>query len=1571
MIDEKVESPELPAVIGALLDILDDKNDVVKKSVKDALKKISNENPQVVIHASIYYWELHKKMNPTHVSSVLKIMMETCRDKSVKLDDDLAASVAELAVKELTNYEDEATQLLIALSRIHCTQAMGSLLSKFEPELIPSCSIIKAMGMVASCNPFGMVPFIKLTLSVMLPMLAQVHDDLQKQAFCFVFGKFAEAINDYIMNLDEAPDPGIGKDTFVEEMSKTFDVLTNYWLKTNKNIKLTESILTALCPIIPLLSAENTTSRTAKLTPALLGFFKYPNIRLAATRVLAMLLNCTSEETREIVRPFLESMQHSLFDLIIVTPFEALRDTLLTHYEALQCFRAIVVLYPEEGLDKLLQYLKVPNGTQRARALVVLRHLINTLPPEDDASLQKIALSLQNSLSEGSTRQLVGVIVALAAHPTLPLLPSQRAAFIQFMVLKCAIPNCPNEESQAYEEALFLLATTVDGAENWLWPSLIKSLLDQTYTESAVPVLRSLSVLAAKIIRANNFEHSCKDFSGTKVLARCLELMNHEKNRLSVIIFLRSSVSLLGHQLKPEWDARLLEISKKIEAENNENSSPNWQELMIEFLEKSVELEGDDWAGKLAVELASDPMSPGVAPYLAAVTNDRQHLSNLIYMLKCHPFNNEYSQAVGIAAKRYFIEIIELMEAACVIEDQKKIPTRLLGLVRDSKAAASAEATKASLLKCYAEICRRSESSQLFPHIENQILPWIVKQLNECKETTTKEAGLIALEQVGEAVHSNRLSNSVSLSGRPTSLATLLNLLQSHTGYRPLQLYPAILATIISLLRIPPALNPDERHAVLSTVLDKVIGASPEVNLILPVEEMQRVVGGLATVCSEIISDSADGLADLIEILMPWMQSKSPIERNTTLRVLRASLESYHNSLKYTYPGGKLEPGKLLGRILSWSADQECTLRPIVIECVALTLGIGSRHRSTLPDNNLTQDLSESKKAIISTDINVLYNGIKMLSSAACERIASGEIVSLVIGLIEGLLYRGENGLAAGIGLTQVFRIRGADIPRSDLYLVDNIIGQMRQMENSSCRRTAAGAIKILTIHHPDEVIEHLLHQPLPLDRGTEECWKELGSEEEFGIKTLDFLINRLENNNIFSENSLNQGSNNTNISTASFPSLSAIVSLRHLLQSPTSEILIEKRLAELLAILLKYMSGWLHVDAPVSVISTKFGFVPNREACKLSPRREVYSVLTNVLTVVNINVASSLLNDTFSDNDKQADENLVSTVRSVIRCLGNKNDVIENIAHNLSKLVTSTIPAQRAVATAFYAELIGRVDCGSIWLDAIINTMHEAKTDSSPLVRKLATIGLTRIAYLEPKQILEYFDNCMRALLDGLEEPANDDGGNNVILESIKGLGILLSIKTERPISPRVVLALKPFVEKQNWEICLAAISALGAICKGWLKSVKSPDDDVTDHLLGCLPCLIIKLEDPNSLVAKAARETLYDSANLLQSEPLANLIRTQLIIDNDLNIELFFHDIINCLKQELPQRADELRNAVVNGYSRSELSSTRATSVLILGLFGQPRPQDVPRMLQLLRDNEPFVKSRAARALALGFTN
>lgn len=87
---------------------------------------------------------------------------------------------------------------------------------------------------------------------------------------------------------------------------------------------------------------------------------------------------------------------------------------------------------------------------------------------------------------------------------------------------------------------------------------------------------------------------------------------------------------------------------------------------------------------------------------------------------------------------------------------------------------------------------------------------------------------------------------------------------------------------------------------------------------------------------------------------------------------------SYYNSLKYTYPGGKLDAGKLVGRILCWCADTEFALRPLAIDCMLLALNIAARHRQVLPDNTLSEDVQQIKKELMIEDSSVSYGAVQV-----------------------------------------------------------------------------------------------------------------------------------------------------------------------------------------------------------------------------------------------------------------------------------------------------------------------------------------------------------------------------------------------------------------------------------------------------------------------------------------------------------------------------------------------------------------------------------------------------------------
>lgn len=61
--------------------------------------------------------------------------------------------------------------------------------------------------------------------------------------------------------------------------------------------------------------------------------------------------------------------------------------------------------------------------------------------------------------------------------------------------------------------------------------------------------------------------------------------------------------------------------------------------------------------------------------------------------------------------------------------------------------------------------------------------------------------------------------------------------------------------------------------------------------------------------------------------------------------------------------------------------------------------------------------------------------------------------------------------------------------------------------------------------------------------------------------------------------------------------------------------------------------------------------------------------------------------------------------------------------------------------------------------------------------------------------------------------------------------------------------------------------------------------------------------------LIQQIAQETLYNITSIVQNERLLQVIRINLGPQAKFNFEDFSKDLINCLKEELPQRAEELR--------------------------------------------------------------
>lgn len=178
---------------------------------------------------------------------------------------------------------------------------------RFEPEVIPHYSIIETLGMIAAQNAAEILPFIKVTLSVLVPLLPDMTDEPHKLASTFsrfelfwrmnsfmwqksiflALGKLGDAVTYCLTNAEVVSKMGCSKEMYYEEFSSAYEVLTHSWLRTSRSVSLTENVLMALVSIMPLLPKSYDEKFIVKLTPALLNLCRKSNVRLPAAKYVA------------------------------------------------------------------------------------------------------------------------------------------------------------------------------------------------------------------------------------------------------------------------------------------------------------------------------------------------------------------------------------------------------------------------------------------------------------------------------------------------------------------------------------------------------------------------------------------------------------------------------------------------------------------------------------------------------------------------------------------------------------------------------------------------------------------------------------------------------------------------------------------------------------------------------------------------------------------------------------------------------------------------------------------------------------------------------------------------------------------------------------------------------------------------------------------------------------------------------------------------------------------------------------------------------------------------------------
>ncbi|XP_059758346.1 maestro heat-like repeat-containing protein family member 1 isoform X9 [Balaenoptera ricei] len=506
-------------LFAILLDAVTDKDPQVQEQVCGALCALGESQPVEALRACEEHLRLHEKLAHPYRTMILRVMETVVCSHVGELDEDVARASILLASSEMTrvkelvcDWQQAASNVLVAVGKRFISSVMEEMLSKFQPGVLPHHFVVQTLANLSVSNVFGMVPFLTSILNTMVPMLSAAKPDSMRVAFCCALQRFSESTLEYLADLDQAPDPTVRKDAFATDIFSAYDILFHHWLQS-REAKLRLAVVEALGPMSHLLPSEKLEEQLPKLLPGLLGLYKKHAETVHVSKSLGQILEAAASVGSRTLDVQLDSLLAALHAQVCV-PVESSSPLVVSNQkEVLRCFTVLACCSPDRLLAFLLPRLDTSNERTRVGTLQVVRHVINSAAAQMEVKQPFILSSMKLPLLDTNSkvkRAVVQVISAMAHHGYLEQPGGE--AMIEYIVQQCALP--PEAEPQklgADSEApaadsvraisvstLYLISTTVDRMGDVLWPYLLEFLVPVRFTGALTPLCRSLVHLAQK-----------------------------------------------------------------------------------------------------------------------------------------------------------------------------------------------------------------------------------------------------------------------------------------------------------------------------------------------------------------------------------------------------------------------------------------------------------------------------------------------------------------------------------------------------------------------------------------------------------------------------------------------------------------------------------------------------------------------------------------------------------------------------------------------------------------------------------------------------------------------------------------------------------------------------------------------------------------------------------------------------------------------------------------------------------------------------------------------------------------
>ncbi|XP_046676920.1 maestro heat-like repeat-containing protein family member 1 isoform X2 [Homalodisca vitripennis] len=1638
--------PQLQVAINSLLEAAGDKDDTVRATVSASLRRLAKKYAVHVLQCAVAYRQKNPKLSAGHLVAILTAMEHICEEQVDDLDDNTTKQLVMYCVEEMTKCAEylpsiqfPVSNMLVALGQKNCSIVMGGLVTKLEMNVVPHYTVLHTMANLASANVAGFVPFIKATLDMILPLLSSIRNDPIRQVFSFALGKFSEAVLEYLSTQqnNEQGDitASVTREAFTDEITTAYEILLTSWLQSRES-KIVENVVVAVGPMFPLVDKEKQAEYATRTITVLLSMYRRTQVisQYPVTQCLASILQAAPSSA---VEPLFDQLISVLGAMVVVTLDYTNPQTVKNHSEVLRCYDRLGFHFPERMADVLVKQLTTGSEKERVEALVVAAHLLagseNVLQPR----VHDITIAMRLLLSVNSVRikkALLKTIVSLACRGN----AEDGSDFVEFLVRHCCPSNIQSgpdwEELKAMcSSTVYLLSSTVAEVETLLWSVLLRLLLLPEYDPACATIARSLAHLASK----RNSQDSTKNGTGVPsppaVFARCMALLGSPLNNNRgpfLLNFLMHYATNLQPILSKIWTHKVPQLINYLEV--SEWSETEWEALLLEFVSSSLQtVESEDFVILVASQFSAQlPLYPPAAVDERAMLlkclalascnlTDRQiissHLDVMLTPLRHYTPNDSKAcaRAVGLLSRIHLNVVLTRLESLTHSELNRR-SSRLLGLMKDTRADLEVERARITLLRCYAEVANQAPPSSLLPHLEDGLMTWLISQLSQAKESAAREAALFTIANIADTLDRHRDTYSENLKSRDQLLTTLLSLIQNSPTPEPL-----ILRVTAAIVKLPPELTPEVRSTLLKTCFDRVFSAEVSEN---SVEEKppdsSPLMKNLGILVEELLIDdvSPATLDDISTLLEPWLVQRNIQQRAAAVYVLRITLQAYYNHMTFGYevshdlsnqeiymwnyifqnlmktktpeinfvnPSKFSQAGMLLARSVLRCLDEEGLVRAAALDCAKLILLITAKYEGhSVGDPELEQAFASM--SISDSNIN------EQLARIVASKLPHYQLYHFADTVLQGLSdLEPANVDSVSDILVHFFQAKGSELYHHINDILALLLVRLAAL-NPSSRVGAVRTVLHLARHHPKAVVNVLLDQPLPLHMSVCDCWKVLAADSALAADISSQFLRLMNSTPLLNDDATVPNKDRPRV--AALLPFAVVSALREMMLVASMRDLTMAHFPDLFALNLTVLAAYVGVTPPVySPGSNKSAFIPNREAYKINPARVAQESLKNFLLCAGCDAAAEAVLECSQIDLSNSPDYFLAMMPSLTRA------ICENLGHMLPKILTalgqySSSPheAQRAAVTAFNVECVQMQCAGqSVLIDSVLSNLLSSLTDPSALVRRLSLKGLANISFLDSQQ-LAMWDHCshvmkerhsesvLEALIQGLDDH-DAECHSEVALQAMMGLSqVLPSVEQShvRDIQVAIALRVKPFFEKENVELRTTSLRLLGELAVTGGSALPG----FQDQIKACLVCLLMHLSDMEMSVVKACKFSLRAATNVLEAEKTKAMMNQHLIDDAMLHYQQFITDLAKLMVEEM---ADQIPIMITTAltYGKSAWAPIRASSALFIGALYSSSPSYVRervsleavtlRLLQQIKDPEKEVRSSAAHAFSLLFTS